>query len=175
MELRLGEKMSKKLIVGLGNPGDKYALTRHNIGFMLVDRVANTLGLEWENNKKANAQVAVGSDVILVKPQTFMNRSGDCVSWLMSFYGAALDELVVLHDDVDLEFGETKFKKSAGSAGHKGVNDIIEKLGSKDFWRFRVGVGRPENNKFDVYDFVLSKMTDEELKFLETVDLTFLT
>ncbi len=152
--------MQKKLIVGLGNPGDKYKNTRHNVGFMLVDNLVEKLNLKWEFDKRFNSEVAANNEYIFAKPQTFMNESGSAVKRLVSYFGINLDALIVIHDDVDLEAGDVKFKKGSGSAGHHGVEDIIEKLDSKDFWRLRVGIGRPQNQSFDVHSFVLGKIPE---------------
>lgn len=156
-----------KLIVGLGNPGKEYKNNRHNAGFILIDLLAEKLGLSWKFERKFNAEICKNEEFVLVKPQTFMNDSGLSVSKAIKFFKIDLDNLVVVHDDVDLPFGETKFKKGSGTAGHHGVADIIEKLGNIDFWRFRVGVGRPENSKFDVHGYVLGDFSDEELSMLK--------
>ncbi len=156
-----------KLLVGLGNPGKKYEQTRHNVGFIILDHIALEQGVAWEQQKKANALIAKHGQTILAKPQTFMNNSGSSVQKLAAFYGVSLADLVVVHDDVDLEFGKTKFALGMGSAGHHGIEDIIEKLGSKEFWRLRVGVGRPSGEgagKFEVEDYVLGNFTAEELE-----------
>jgi PTH1 family peptidyl-tRNA hydrolase len=152
---------SMKIVVGLGNPGKKYTNTKHNAGFIAVDKLAQKHNLEWEENKKFDALIAKGQireqDVLLAKPQTFMNNSGTTVSKLVNFYNVPFSDLTIIHDDVDLEPGKVKYRLGASSAGHHGVEDIIEKLGSKEFWRLRIGVGRPETgDRFDVKDFVLS-------------------
>jgi PTH1 family peptidyl-tRNA hydrolase len=150
----------KKLVVGLGNPGKKYENTRHNIGFLFLDYLAKEYGLSWKEEKKFKAQVAVNGDLILAKPQTFMNLSGTSVAKLVDYYDVTLEDLVVVHDDVDLESLNYKYQLGRGSAGHNGVKDIISKLGSNEFWRLRIGVGRPGNNRYDVNTYVLSKMED---------------
>ncbi|HLB52030.1 aminoacyl-tRNA hydrolase [candidate division WWE3 bacterium RIFCSPHIGHO2_12_FULL_38_15] len=156
-----------KLIVGLGNPGKEYKNNRHNAGFILIDLLAEKLGLSWKFERKFNAEICKNEKFVLVKPQTFMNDSGLSVSKAIKFFKIDLDNLVVVHDDVDLPFGEFKYKKGSGTAGHHGVADIAEKVGSLDFWRFRIGVGRPGNNKFDVYGYVLGDFSDEEFSILE--------
>lgn len=157
-----------KLLVGLGNPGDKYKDTRHNVGFILADEIAKDLDAAWSFEKDFNAYVAKSPTLILVKPQTFMNDSGTSVSKVLAYYKLALDDLIVINDDVDLPFGEVRYKKASGSAGHHGVEDIIEKLGSKEFWRYRVGIGRPENKDHDIYHFVLGAFSAESLEFLKS-------
>jgi len=157
-----------KMIVGLGNPGEEYRNSRHNAGFILVDEVAEKLSLIWSYEKKFNAEICKNDKYVLVKPQTFMNDSGSAVSKALQFFKVNLEDLTVIHDDVDLSFEEVRFKKGSGTAGHHGVTDIVEKVGSLHFWRFRVGVGRPENNKFDVHGYVLGDFTDKEKEVLQT-------
>lgn len=160
-----------KLIVGLGNPGDKYRNNRHNVGHILLNGLAEKLGLTWEDNSKIKARVARKADeLILVKTSEFMNISGGSVSLAVHFYKLPLSELYVIHDDVDLEFGDIKKQFSSGAAGHHGVESIIASLGTKDFWRIRVGVGRPVNAQ-PVEDFVLSNFSEEELNSLKKIDI----
>jgi PTH1 family peptidyl-tRNA hydrolase len=163
-----------KLIVGLGNPGDKYSSNRHNVGFMLVDRLAEKLGLKWEDSSKFKAKIAKKDDLILLKPMDFMNNSGEPVSLAMNFYKVSSSDLVVVHDDIDLDFEDVKKQLSSGSAGHKGVESIISNLGTKDFWRIRVGVGRPVNAQ-PVESFVLSNFSEEELNVIKKLDISSLT
>lgn len=145
-----------KLIVGLGNPGEKYKNTRHNVGFMLLDALAYEAGISWAFEKKFNSEISKHEDILYAKPQTFMNRSGEAVRKIADYYNIAPENIIIVHDDVDLEEGQTRFRQGSSSAGHHGVDDIIEKLGTQEFWRFRVGVGRPNDTKFDVQDYVLS-------------------
>lgn len=146
-------------IIGLGNPGEKYQQTRHNAGFMVVDRLAERLNVEtWEG--KFQSLVAKTQDFLLVKPQTFMNNSGQAVGEVMQFYKLAPDQLVVIHDDVDLALGEIKVKQGGGNAGHHGLESIDQAIGT-NYWRVRVGIGRDELQK-DVTDHVLSPFADEE-------------
>ena len=159
-----------KAIVGLGNPGEKFEYTKHNTGFLILNAFAAKEvgdGVVWLDESKFRSHIIrFGSD-LFVKPQTFMNKVGEAVSKLIRFYNVDLNNLLVIHDDVDLAFGEYKLKKSSGSAGHHGVEDLFSKLGSSDFWRLRVGVGRPDDNKFDVEDYVLQRFTDLELEKLK--------
>lgn len=150
-----------KIIVGLGNPGDSYKNTLHNIGFIVLDEFASQLGLNFSFESKFNAFIAKNSEYILVKPSTFMNNSGYAVSKVVDFYKSTLDNLIVIHDDLDLPPNSIRFQKGVGSAGHNGVSDIIEKLNSKDFYRLRVGIGRPSLKSCEVSDYVLSKIPFE--------------
>jgi len=141
-----------KIIVGLGNPGEKYKNTRHNLGFMVVDEVARKLlplkETKWEEDKQANALVLrLPPNIFLVKPLTFMNASGKAVNCLIANYQIAnLKNLWVVHDDIDLPLGKIKIKIGGGAAGHRGVESIIRELGTDEFVRFRLGIGRPGKN-----------------------------
>ncbi len=151
---------TKILIVGLGNPGAQYEKTRHNVGFMLVDEMVKE---SWKEEKKFKALVARSADTIFAKPLTFMNLSGEAVSKIASFYKIEPQNIVVIHDEVDFPFLEWKLQLGKDSAGHKGVEDIMERLGTQAFWRVRVGVGRPEQAQFGVEAYVLSNMNEEDL------------
>lgn len=137
------------IIAGLGNPGKQYEKTRHNIGFLVADKLATRAGVfSW--TKQFKAQTAKG-DIghergVLVKPQTFMNLSGESVQGAMAFYKAAQDEIVVVHDDMDLPLGKIKLKQGGGHGGHNGIRDIAARIGP-DFFRVRVGVGRPDGER----------------------------
>jgi PTH1 family peptidyl-tRNA hydrolase len=134
-----------KLIVGLGNPGSEYEDTRHNIGFMVLDKLAKELGSEsarWEEHEKFQAVTARAGDVMLVKPITFMNRSGDAISALMRFYKLSPSDVWVIHDDIDLPLGKIRVRERGSSAGHNGVQSVIESLKTDAFVRFRIGIGR---------------------------------
>lgn len=159
------------IIVGLGNPGKKYEKTLHNVGFILLDKFAQKNNLKWSKNSKALALTAVYQDYLLVKPQTYMNKSGISVSYLMSYYKLNPSDLLVVHDDIDLQFGQTRLQKNAGSAGHLGVENIIVSLKTKDFSRFRVGVGRPENQNIPTEDWVLSDFTPQQLEEIQNISL----
>ncbi len=148
------------LLVGLGNPGRKYEKNRHNVGFFVADEVARATGLPDFREKFSGVFTkgsAWGADVVVLKPMTFMNDSGNCVQPAQSFHKVAVGDVVVVHDELDLPFGEVRVKVGGGHAGHNGLRSIIERLGSPDFARVRVGVGRPPPGwKGDVADFVLS-------------------
>lgn len=165
-----------KLLVGLGNPGDKYRNNRHNIGFIVLDAFAQSKGLSWSVNKKILSEVAVLKDdgLILVKPQTFMNESGDAVAKALAYLSIQPSDLIVVHDDVDLEPLQFKISRNSSSAGHHGVQDIIDKLGTQDFTRLRVGIGRPvvtvdgaTRTVFDVEKYVLQDFTDPQLEVVK--------
>jgi PTH1 family peptidyl-tRNA hydrolase len=157
------------LIVGLGNPGSEYKLTRHNIGFMAVDHFLKTSGQPpMKNQFKAEIFPFKLNDtpVIFVKPQTFMNLSGEAVQALMGFYKIPLDHLLVVHDDIDLPFGQMRLQKNRGHGGQNGVRSISTLLGSMDYARLKLGVGRPENPNIPVVDYVLGRFDGEQEKHL---------
>jgi len=168
------------LIVGLGNPGAKYAMTRHNVGFMAADSLAGS-DAKWKSEKNALTYSinTSGHKVIIAKPQTFMNRSGDAVLGLMTFYKIPLENLVVIHDDMDLKLGDVREKVGGGSAGHNGIKSIDANIG-RDYLRIRIGVGHPTRgaagprdteSKMDPSDWVLGKFTDDEIKEIKkTID-----
>ena len=162
-----------KLIVGLGNPEEKFFKTRHNVGFLLIDKLVQVRSLLWESNSKFNSYTSYDplGDIRYLKPQTYMNNSGEAVSKALSYYKLGVDSLTVLHDDIDLPFGKIKFQKNSGSAGHHGIEDIVLKIGSADFWRLRFGVGKPQISA-QVPDYVLSDFTVEELAFIAGVDVS---
>jgi len=156
------------LIVGLGNPGKKFENTRHNIGFSVIDQFAKKNNFPaFKLDKKSNALISERGEVLLAKPQTFMNESGKAARVLNSKYKAS--SIIVVHDDIDLPLGKIKIVKSRGSAGHKGVESIIKELGSEDFIRVRIGIlpetGKPENPE----KFVLKKFGAKEKEILESV------
>lgn len=152
-----------KLIVGLGNPGEKYSKQRHNVGFMILDQLAKEENLSWEDNSKLKSKMVKLKDTVLMKPQTFMNNSGDAVSLVSNFYKISPEDITVIHDDVDLPFGKYKKQFGAGAAGHHGVEDIILKLGTKEFNRDRIGIDRPSNPNIPVDEYVLMDFSDKEV------------
>lgn len=141
-----------RLIVGLGNPGDKFQYTRHNIGFMVVDRlVKDKLTLfrslkAWKKEDKFSAEICKLDDLIIIKPQTYMNLSGLAVSRVANFYKIKTSDIWVVHDDIDLPVGKIRIRKGGASAGHHGVDSIIKSLGTDDFVRIRLGIGRGKLN-----------------------------
>lgn len=158
-----------KIIFGLGNPGKKYEKTKHNIGFLAIDQIAQDLGLTFTKTKfKAlYAEGNVGTEkVILVKPQTFMNLSGESVQPWLDFYDLDYDDMAVIYDDMDLPVGKIRFRKKGGSGGHNGMKSIIQHLKTQEFNRVRVGVGRPFSGQ-SVISHVLSRFTKDEVTDLQ--------
>lgn len=155
--------MAGKLIVGLGNPGPQYAQTRHNVGFQFVDYLAKKYGINF-SEFRFNAHLAFGSikgqEVILAKPLTFMNLSGQAVKPLVKSLGIAPFNLLIVYDDMDLPLGTVRFRPKGGSGGHRGMQSIIEALGHQDFPRLRFGIGRPSRG--DPVDYVLGEFSEEE-------------
>ena len=156
-----------RLVAGLGNPGREHAATRHNAGFWFVDALAANLGCAFVSEGKFHGHVArAGADLRLLKPATYMNLSGRAVAALMRFYGIAPDELLVVHDELDLRPGEIRLKQGGGLAGHNGLRDIDAQLGTAEFWRLRIGIGHPRDSALpqqDVVDYVLRPPAKEEL------------
>jgi PTH1 family peptidyl-tRNA hydrolase len=159
------------LIAGLGNPGPEYADNRHNVGFRCLDRLAETHRLAFRRRQK-RARVASGRieghRVVLAKPQTFMNKSGESVARLAQFYKVDLERLLVVYDDLDLPPGTIRLRPSGGSGGHRGVRSIIRQLGSQDFPRLRIGIGRPPG-RMDPADYVLQDVSGDEAILLDRV------
>lgn len=153
-----------KLIVGLGNPGREYEGTRHNCGFMVIDKLAEKLNVSVDQNKFKGLYVKFkyhGEDVILLKPQTYMNLSGESVSTLMQFFKIEIEDLLVIYDDLDMPVGKLRLRKTGSAGGHNGIKNIIAHLNSQDFKRIRVGIDRHKYMK--VVDYVLSRFTKEEI------------
>lgn len=156
------------LITGLGNPGDKYKNTRHNVGFMVIDKMTEALSLKTNINKSNFiADVIKSSNNLFVKPLTFMNNSGQSVAAIADYYNIALEDIIVIHDDLDLPFGSVKFKIGGGHGGHNGLRSIDSHIG-KEYIRVRVGIGKPQF-KNDVANYVLSDFSKVELKQLEDI------
>jgi len=159
------------LIAGFGNPGRDYLNTRHNVGFLVIDRLCRKLDV-FLGKLQANALTASYKDahnrIILAKPQTYMNLSGQSVSGLLHFYKLPMEQLLVIHDDIDLPFGSLRIRPSGGSAGQKGLGSTIERLGSQDFARIRVGIGRPPG-RMDTADYVLQPFHTSEQQMLDSV------
>ena len=163
-----------RIIIGLGNPGEKYKLTRHNIGFMAIDALAKKLEIGWEKSKKLNAEIAKNKEVILVKPLTYMNNSGETVQAILKYYkvppltkgaeGDLKDILTVIHDDIDIELGKYKIAIDSRAAGHNGVQSIIDQLGSKKFSRYRLGIRSDFNQDTDAEKFILEKPASSSLR-----------
>lgn len=163
-----------KLIAGLGNPGEKYLKTRHNAGFLFLDSVAAKNSLTWANKPDFQALAAEfavsGQKVLLFKPQTFMNRSGQAVGKVARYYKLQPEEILVVHDELDFVTGQIKLKKNGGHAGNNGLKDIIAHLGSRDFYRLRIGIGRPDVGA-NVADYVLSAPSAQDRRLIgEAID-----
>jgi len=156
-----------KLIAGLGNPGKLYNQTRHNVGFLALDALAKKLGLKWETSKKLKAISAKNADIILLKPQTFMNNSGLAVAAALAYYKLGPENLTVIHDDLDIPLGKYKISTDSRSAGHKGVESIIDRLKTKNFKRIRIGVKTSELEKIPADKFVLQKFASREKKTIQ--------
>lgn len=162
-----------KLIVGLGNPGEKYKKTRHNAGFFVVDALSSCYSSAGKTPEVGSAETsgvkeAAGENFACFKPQTGMNSSGNAVKREVEKKDADLDNLLVVHDDLDIELGEYKLQKAKGAAGHNGVLSVIDYLGSNDFWRLRVGIGRPPES-IDPAEYVLEEFTKNELQKVESL------
>ena len=166
--------MPIRLIVGLGNPGAEYEQTRHNAGFWLVDNLANSLpGTRLQRDSRYNAMLAktsiAGKEVWLLEPLTFMNRSGQSVGALARFFKIAADEVLVVHDELDLMPGIARLKKGGSAGGHNGLKDIMAALGTQDYWRLRLGIGHPRTLSLQqqVADFVLHRPRREDQELIE--------
>ena len=168
-----------KLIVGLGNPGRKYAGSRHNIGFMCLNRFARKHGIRFtrrQGKARIGSGEVAGNEVVLARPQTFMNMSGQAVDRLVKKFKVGLEDIIVIYDDLDLPPGTIRIRPGGGSAGHKGIDSIIAYLGSAEFARIRVGIGRPEASEgertvseADIVDYVLSEFTPIEKRTIRRV------
>ncbi|UCD08154.1 MAG: aminoacyl-tRNA hydrolase [Dehalococcoidales bacterium] len=166
-----------KLIVGLGNPGRRYEKSRHNLGFICINRLARESNIKLNKNQ-GRARTGKGSingnEVLLARPQTYMNLSGESVKLLLNNTHTGIEDLIVIHDDLDLPVGKIRVRFGGGSGGHKGINSIFQETGSRDFNRVRIGIGRPlrfkdyvEIQEDDVIDYVLSDFTRDEKKVIE--------
>lgn len=162
------------LVAGLGNPGPAYARNRHNVGFRVVDLVADRIGARFGRHRRAVAEVAEGRlayggpKLILVKPLTYMNLSGGPVAGLVRFYQVPIEQVIAVHDELDIPFGQLRLKFGGGEGGHNGVRSLTASLGSKDFLRLRFGIGRPPGRQ-DPADYVLSDFSTVERKELDVL------
>ena len=171
-----------KIIIGLGNPGKEYTNTRHNTGFFLLDKIREKYDFpEFEFNKKLNSEISLSpspfgrgardegeNKIILAKPQTFMNLSGEAVKNILGFYKLTPENIIVIQDDIDLPVGKYKLTDDSSSAGHNGVQDIIDILGTQKFRRIKIGVGNADlRSKINPEDFVLQKFSGEELETIK--------
>jgi len=163
-----------KLIVGLGNPGIKYEKTRHNIGWRIIEELAHQIGIEqWKMEMKFNAFEAQNiinqEKIILIKPQTFMNDSGLSVRSTVNYYKIPVENILVIHDEIDLPLKEIRIQKERGSAGHKGVESIIEHLRTNNFNRMRIGIKSDKQKTIETEKFVLQNFTPEEEKIIQKI------
>ncbi|OZD47799.1 MULTISPECIES: aminoacyl-tRNA hydrolase [Nocardiaceae] len=160
------------LIIGLGNPGPQYDKTRHNVGFMVADALAGRVGSSFSSHKKSNSDIVQarldGRSVVVAKPRTFMNLSGQPVAALARFFSVDPANIVVVHDELDIDFGALRLKLGGGEGGHNGLRSISQHLGTKDYLRVRVGVGRPPG-RMDPASFVLKPFSTPERKDLGVV------
>ena len=158
------------LIVGLGNPGTEYTNTRHNVGFMALDALSSNLRVSFTENTKFKGEITNSTiqdkKVFLLKPNTYMNLSGEAAQAVLHYYKLTTSDTVVIHDDIDLTLGDVRIKRGGGHAGHNGLRSIDGHIG-KEYWRIRVGVGRPERG--DVSDYVLENFTKSEKVVIEEV------
>ena len=164
-----------KIIVGLGNPGKEYESTRHNAGFLCLDYLREKWGFSrWKEEKKFKAEIAEGNQFgtkcMLCKPQTYMNLSGEAVQALCSYYKCETEDIIVIYDEKELQFGSIKIRPNGGTARHKGLHSIVERLGTNTIARVRIGIEcRNEDSPIDTKDFVLSKFKEEEKGTLSAI------
>ena len=161
-----------KIIIGLGNPGEAYLDTRHNLGFIFLDYLKKQRDFpEFEENKKFQALVSKKQEALLVKPQTFMNLSGKSIQAILNFYKLSPADIIVIQDDLDIQTGKYKIATNSSSAGHNGIENIIENLGTQEFKRVRIGIGQSTQEKLecplDMHNFVLGKLQKEEKEKIE--------
>ena len=157
------------LIIGLGNPENEYANTRHNMGFDTINKLANKNNIEVNNNKFKGLYgtgIIQGKKVILLKPQTYMNLSGESVKEIVKFYHIKPEEIIIIYDDIDTEKGNIRIRKKGGPGSHNGMKSVVENLNTTDFGRIRVGIGKPENKR-DMINYVIGKVPEEEQKILQ--------
>ena len=156
-----------KLIVGLGNPGREYERTRHNIGFMAIDRIVDSLGLKFDKNK-FNGSYCVsnvnGEKVMFLKPLEYMNLSGNVVGRFVKFFDIDVSDILIIHDDLDMDLGRIKLRPRGSSGGHNGLKNIEANLGTQDYKRVKVGISN--DKRFDTKDYVLGKFSNDEIKIL---------
>ncbi|HTP99117.1 MAG TPA: aminoacyl-tRNA hydrolase [Casimicrobiaceae bacterium] len=160
-----------RLVAGLGNPGREYARTRHNAGFWYADALAAKLGASFAMESKFAGELAKSGDVRIVKPSTYMNLSGRAVAAVARFFSIAPEEILVVHDELDLKPAEAKMKFGGGHAGHNGLRDVQAQLGTADFWRLRLGIGHPRDSELteqQVVDYVLKPPRAEESSAIQS-------
>ncbi|MBU0580159.1 MAG: aminoacyl-tRNA hydrolase [Candidatus Margulisbacteria bacterium] len=161
-----------KLVVGLGNPGKKYIKTRHNLGFQVLEAYAKKNTHSFKKNEKLKAELVetnyAGNKLILIKPLTFMNLSGETVSLVLKWYKESILNMLVIHDDIDLEFGKIRLRENGRAGGHNGIQSIINHVGTDIFKRLKIGVGRPPQ-EIDPANYVLANFNNEEIKLIPDI------
>jgi len=160
-----------KLIVGLGNPGDEYKKTRHNIGFMVLDSLTDCWRIDKEKKqcKSLLGQGNIeGQKIMIAKPQTYMNNSGEAVLEILNYYKNAFDDFIIIHDDLDMDCGRIRFKRGGGSGGHNGLKSITKMLNSDDYSRLKIGIGRPPK-PMKTEDYVLGNFSKEEREYIPDI------
>ncbi len=160
------EELNIKIILGLGNPGRLYQRTRHNVGFMVLSRLAKKMGLKFDK-KYCKSRVAEGEGIVLAKPYTYVNLSGRAAKALLKRFSLSPQEMLVVCDDVSLPFGKIRIRRKGSDGGHNGLRSIIKELGTEDFPRLRVGIGKEETG--DLVEYVLGEFEKEELEFLDKI------
>lgn len=163
-----------KMIVGLGNPGSKYNDTKHNIGFMAVDRIVKNLDVNFTEDKNFKAEIGSdfinGEKIYFIKPTTFMNNSGIAVKALLTYYNISIKDMIIIYDDLDMEVGKIRFRQKGSAGGHNGIKSIIAHLGTQEFDRIKVGIGRP-NGRMTVINHVLGKFDkNDEIMISNTLN-----
>ncbi len=163
-----------KMIVGLGNPGSKYNDTKHNIGFMAIDRIVKNLDVNFTEDKNFKAEIGSdfinGEKIYFIKPTTFMNNSGIAVKALLTYYNISIKDMIIIYDDLDMEVGKIRFRQKGSAGGHNGIKSIIAHLGTQEFDRIKVGIGRP-NGRMTVINHVLGKFDkNDEIMISNTLD-----
>ena len=162
-----------KVIAGLGNPGAEYANTPHSVGFEVVDAVAHGIGAQWKASSAFRGELASGLlgdvKVLLVKPQTYMNLSGDCVAPVLRYHNCTVGDLLVVSDDIDLPIGRLRIRRGGSAGGHNGLKSVMERTGSADFVRMRLGVGRDGRDRADVIGHVLGKFSPDDRRVMDEV------
>ncbi|MFC3932502.1 aminoacyl-tRNA hydrolase [Streptococcus dentapri] len=163
-----------KLLIGLGNPGSKYHETKHNVGFMAIDSLVKDLSLSFSEEKHFKALIAStflnGEKIYFVKPITFMNESGQAVHTLLTYYNIKIEDMIIIYDDLDMEVGKIRFRQKGSAGGHNGIKSIIKHIGTQEFDRIKIGIGRPKSG-MTVVNHVLSKFDEENhLIILKAID-----
>ncbi|HEO0789144.1 TPA: aminoacyl-tRNA hydrolase [Streptococcus agalactiae] len=163
-----------KMIVGLGNPGSKYNDTKHNIGFMAIDRIVKNFDVNFTEDKNFKAEIGSdfinGEKIYFIKPTTFMNNSGIAVKALLTYYNISIKDMIIIYDDLDMEVGKIRFRQKGSAGGHNGIKSIIAHLGTQEFDRIKVGIGRP-NGRMTVINHVLGKFDkNDEIMISNTLD-----